>query len=223
MHSLTEFMIWTPVPVAAAIIGWAAYRYMARRAARREATLMTRALAVSHALFTALEHVPDALINRELRRGVVLLLTHQLKILRLANGLHPHLRELQARVAQLNRIPSGMQRMPLRSKVARRHASLALEEIAKLLKDAINHKVLDQKTGSLAHASATFAAQQVAVETARQAAKDAENVRAYGKALSLAHQARALCRRLPPLAGKVLLEAVSDDIERLESLAGHPG
>lgn len=222
MHSLTNLQIWIPVSLTAVAVAWFSYRYITRRQARRETVLMTRALAVSHAVFTALEHVPEALINRDLRRGVVLLLTHQLEVLRRANGLHPHLQEMQVRVTQFNRIPSGMQRSPLRSKNTRRHACLALEEIAKLLKEAIKQKVLDQKTGSLAHASAIFAAQQVAVETARQAAKDAENVRCYPKALSLAHQARALCRRLPPLAGKALIDAVSEDIERLESLTRHP-
>ncbi|MEQ8691483.1 MAG: hypothetical protein RIC89_11690, partial [Pseudomonadales bacterium] len=74
----------------------------------------------------------------------------------------------------------------------------------------------------LAAAAATFAAQQIAVETARQAAKDAENVRAYKQALNFAYQAQGLCRRLPPLMAEALSESVSADVKRLETQLGRP-
>jgi hypothetical protein len=218
----TNSLIWITATLAAVALAGFTYRYMIRRRARRETARMTEALAVSHTIFTALEHLPDALINRDLRRGLVLLLTHHIDVLRETNGLHPHLREMQDRATKLNRIPSALQRSPLRNKSVRRHASLALDEIAKILKEATRRHILDRKTGALASAAAIFSAQQVAVETARQAAKDAENVRAYPKALNLAHQARALCRELPPLVGKALIDAVTDDIEHLESLVRHP-
>lgn len=95
-----------------------------------------------------------------------------------------------------------------------------MDEIAKLLKEAAKARELDQRAGALAHASAVFSGQQIAVETARQAAKDAENIRAYPQALNFALQAQALCRKLPPLIGKTLREAVDSDIERLETLSG---
>lgn len=222
MDLLTNILLWAVLPLTAAGMAWFTYRYLCKRQARLETTRMSLSLSASHAIFTAIEHIPDALINRDLRRGLVLLLTHHLEVLRATNPLHPHLREMQGRVTQLNRIPSGLQRAPLRSKLARRHASLALEELAKLLKVALKSRILDQKTGALAHASAVFTSQQVAVDTARQAAKDAENIRAYAKALSFARQARALCTKLPPLVGKSLADAVNQDIERLESLAKQP-
>jgi hypothetical protein len=222
MDLLTNLLIWAVLPLTTTGLAWFIYQSLCKRQARLETTRMTQSLAASHAIFTACEHIPDGLINRDLRRGLVLVLTHHLEVLGETNPLHPHLQEMQGRVTLLNRMPSGLQRAPLRSKLARRHASLALEELAKLLKVALKQHILDQKTGALAHASAVFTSQQVAVDTARQAAKDAENIRSYAKALSFAHQARSLCTKLPPLVGKSLTDAVSQDIERLESLAGHP-
>ena len=149
-----------------------------------------------------------------------MLLSHHLEILRATNAHHPHLQDLETRLSQLNRMPSGFQRVSLRSKDARRHASVAFEQLAKILKDAVNEKAIHQKEGTLAHAAAVFSAQQMAVETARQAAIDAENVRSYPQALNYARQAHALCRKLPPLVGNALAESISQDVERLESMTG---
>ncbi len=210
---------WTFIITLALVITVPVYQIIKSRLARREAANLSRALSASHAVFTALEHVPDSMIQRDLRRGLVLLLTAYLDTLEEHNPLHPHLQALRQRVLKLNRIPSGMQRANLRSKQARRHATLALEELANLLKAGMQQKLVDQHDGALAHASAQFTAQQIAIENARQSAKDAENVRAYPQALNFAYQAQALCRKLPPLMSKALTEAVGQDIERLESLA----
>lgn len=198
------------------------YHLLRRWLARRETARMGRALSISHAIFTALEHVPDAFINRDLRGGLVLLLTHQLNLLVQTNPHHPHLRDLQQRVTLLNRMPSGLQRAPLRSKQTRRHANIALRELARLLNDAVKQGAMAHKVGMLARASAMFAAQQIAVDNARQAAKDAENVRAYPQALNFAYQAKGLCQKLPPLLGERLTEAVGQDIARLEMRLGAP-
>ena len=220
MDWLTTTLIWGLCAVVAAILTWAGYRFLNRHRTRLEAQRMTRALSISHAVFTALEHVPNSLINRDLRRGLVLLLTHHIEVMQAANPQHPHLYDLQARISRLNRMPSGLASTKLRNKVERRHASVALEEIAKVLKEASKARELDPRAGALAHASAVFSGQQIAVETARQAAKDAENIRAYPQALNFALQAQALCKRLPPLIGQTLREAVDSDIERLETLSG---
>ena len=42
-------------------------------------------------------------------------------------------------------------------------------------------------------------------------------MRAYPTALSSAYKAQALCKSLPPLVGKSLMESVARDIERLEN------
>jgi len=193
-------------------------RFIHKRNTRIETGRITRALTINHTLFTALEHIPNGLVSRDLRRGLVLLLTHHIAVLQRTNARHPHLQDMQSRTAKLNKLPSGLQTSTLRSKVTRRQASVALEEVAKMVKEATQRKELQLREGTLAHASATFASQQIAVDTARQAANDAENIRAYPQALSFARQAHALCRRLPPIVGKVLTEATTQDIQRLERL-----
>ena len=218
MTSLT-LPTWTFIITLALVVTLPIYQIVKSRLARREAANLSRALSITYAAFTALEHIPDGMIHRDLRRGLVLLLTSYLDTLEAHNSSHPHLRTLRARVLKLNRIPSGMQRTNLRSKQARRHATLAFEEVASILKEGMRTKRVAQHDGALAYASAQFAAQQIAVENARQSAKDAENVRAYPQALNFAYQAQALCRKLPPLMSKALTDAVGQDIERLENLA----
>ncbi len=211
--------IWSLIITLALIATVPVYHIVRGRLARREAARFSRALSASHAVFTALEHVPDVLLQRDLRRGLVLLLNAHLDTLEHYNPAHPHLREMRNRVLKLNKIPSGLKRTALRSKQARRHATLALEELARMLKEGTEAQLLDRHDGALAQASAQFTAQQIAIDSARQAAKDAENVRAYPHALNFAHQALALCKKLPPLMGKAMTDAVSQDIERLEGLA----
>lgn len=214
---MSELVVAFIVAITASALGWGVYMWLNRRKNTRQATRMSRALTTSQAVFTALEHIPDGLINRDLRIGLVLLLNNHLAALAEINPKHPILRGLQDQVLALNRMPSGFQRIRIRDKQKRKYATLALEEIAKIIHDAVLRKDLAQKPGDLARAAATFIAQQVAIENARQAAKDAENVRAYQKALNFAYQAQSLCKTLPPLMAKHLTEAVGQDIERLES------
>ena len=222
MDQFTQAIVWICLTCAISAAIVLTYRYLIKRVARQQARRMTRALSISHGIFTTLERVPDSLINRDLRRGLVLLISHHLDVLRETNAQHPHLNNLQQRVARLNRIPSGLHVTKPRNKVERRQASMAFEELAKLIKDAMILGELEPRDGALGHASAVFTGQQIAVDTARQAAKDAENIRAYPQALNFAHQAQALCRKLPPLVGKALSDAVTKDIDRLENLTGRP-
>ncbi len=220
MDFLTSYLAWIAATATTVVLTAGIYTQLKRREATLRARKMTRALSKTHTILTAIEHIPDPLINRDLRRGLVLLLSHHIDVLSKTNPDHAHLSAIQKRVAQINRIPSGLKNVKLRSKVERRHASSALEELAKLLRDATIEGELDRREGSLAEASAKFTGQQIAVETARQSAKDAENIRAYPQALHFAQQARQLCRNLPPMVGGKLMEAVSADIERLESRMG---
>ncbi|XOV85063.1 MAG: hypothetical protein ACFHXK_08035 [bacterium] len=217
MDLLTSYLIWIAATATTMALTAGIYVQLKRREAKLRARKITRALSKTHALLTAIEHIPDPMINRDLRRGLVLLMSHHIDVLHQTNPEHPHLRALRNKVAQINRLPSGLKSAKLRSKVERRHASSALEELAKLLKDATAQGELNQREGSLAQASAKFTGQQIAVEIARQSAKDAENIRAYPQALHFAKQARQLCRDLPPMVGSKLMAAVAADIERLES------
>lgn len=222
MDFLTSYLAWIAATATTIALTAGIYTLLRRREAKLRAQKMTRALSKTHTILTAIEHIPDPLINRDLRRGLVLLLSHHVDVLDRTNPDHAHLSAIKNRIAQINRIPSGLRPVKLRSKVERRHASSALEELAKLLKDATVTGELDRREGSLAEASAKFTGQQIAVETARQSAKDAENIRAYPQALHFAKQARQLCRNLPPMVGSRLMESVSADIERLESRLGQP-
>ncbi len=219
---MTEAVVGFAVAALAAGLGWGVYHLLGRRKSARQAARMSRALSTCQAVFTALEHVPDGLINRDLRRGLVLLLNRHVATLAEINPRHPILHTLQQQLHSLNRMPSGFQKVRIRDKQKRKYATLALEKLAKILRDAIACKDLAQKPGDLARASATFIAQQIAVENARQAARDAENVRAYQKALNFAYQARSLCRQLPPLMAKSLTESLAEDIERLEAQYKQP-
>ncbi len=220
---MTTAWIVIPAVFATSIAITIALYFASRRSrARRTGERLSRSLGLIHEVFTALEQVPDVLITRDLRRGLVLLISHHVQIL---NGLaprHPYLNFVQQRLARLNRLPSGMTRNTLRSRQQRREASLALERLSGILKGAAKTSALEQKQADIASAAAQFAAQQMAVETARQAAKDAENVRAYKQALNFAYQAQALCQKLPPLVGKALDEAVAQDVTRLEAALGKP-
>jgi hypothetical protein len=222
MNLWTSYLIWIAATATTMVLTAGFYTLFKRREAKISAQKMTRALSKTHAMLTAIEHIPDPLINRDLRRGLVLLLSHHIDVLNKTNPDHAHLAAIRNRVAQINRIPTGLKNAKLRSKVERRHASSALEELSKLLRDATIKGELEQREGSLAEASAKFTGQQIAVETARQSAKDAENIRAFPQALHFARQARQLCQNLPPMMGGKLTEAVSADIERLESRMGRP-
>lgn len=201
---------------AGALAAWVWRRTAVQRTRRQ----VSAALAAAHEIFAAIEKIPPSLISRELRRGLVLLAKHHIDKVQRLQPRHFYLSQLNRQLALLNRIPSGMQRDPLRSRQARRDASLALEQMAEALKKASTKGCISQRQATLAGAAAQFAAQQVAVETARQAAKDAENVKAYRQALNFAYQAQDLCRRLPPLMGKALNEAVQQDVHRLERTLG---
>ncbi len=216
---------WIVIPAVFATcmaITIALYFASRRTRARRTGERLSRSLAQIHAIFSALDQVPDVLITRDLRRGLVLLVSHHVGLLSDLAPRHPYLNYVQQRLARLNRIPSGMARSTLRSRQQRKEASVALETLAGLLKGAVKASALEQKQADLASAAAQFAAQQIAVETARQAAKDAENVRAYKQALNFAYQAQALCKKLPPLVGKAMDDAVAQDVSRLEAALGKP-
>lgn len=207
---------------ALGLVAGCVYYYSARAVSRREARRLTQALTVNQAIFSTLDDLPNNLITRDLRRALVLLTQHYIETLADIAPRHPHLYYLQTRQQRLNRIPSGFERTRLRSKADRKKASIAFEKLAGLLKTNQHRKIIGSKDAELATAAAKFAAQQIAVETARQAAKDAENVRAYKTALNFAYQAESLCTRLPPLVGKALAESVAADVQRLESHVGRP-
>jgi len=213
---------WLLTTIVIAAIAVPAYLLLSKARARRNAHSFTKALSRAHAILTALEPIPDAMIQRDLRRGLVLLLNDHLRVLAGQNPEHPHLLYLQSQVARLNRIPNGFQRTGLRCKQARRDASSGFSELAGLIKAGMNERAIDQRNGSLAHASAICAAQQIDVEMARQAAFDAEHMRAYPQALDFAYQAQVLCRKLPPMMREKLTQAVTDDIERLKNLGSAP-
>ncbi|MEM9623759.1 MAG: hypothetical protein AAF993_19095 [Pseudomonadota bacterium] len=219
---MTNVVIAMLIAVVAAASACTVYLWFGKRRTAQTTARVTRALTLCQAIYTALEHIPDGIISRDLRRGLVLLLTNHLNVLAEANPKHPILPGMQRQVQKLNKIPSGFERERIRDKQTRRYAALALEQLAKILREAVSRRELDTKHGDLARASATFTAQQIAVENARQAAKDAENVGANKKALNFAYQAQSLCRSLPPLMGKALAESVATDIERLEGSLKQP-
>lgn len=129
---------------------------------------------------------------------------------------------LKNKMARLNRLPSGTDRAIIRNREQRRAASIAFEALAEQLNGAADKRSIPARQVALASAAAKFAAQQIAVETARQAAKDAENMRAYKQALNFTYQAKALCGKLPPLMSKALGHAVDQDVARLETQLGRP-
>ena len=178
---------------------------------------MSDALTHTQEIFNCLERVPNGLIARDLRRGLVLIISAHLKILTDLQPRHPYLWDLNNRLQRLNRIPSSFEKKAIRNSADRKQASQALEVLHGLVKASGKSGLLPQRDADLAAAAALFSAQQIAVETARQAAKDAENVRAYKQALNFAYQAQALCKRLPPLMAEALTESVAADVERLEA------
>lgn len=206
--------------IIAVAIGVVSYYFSTRALALRERRRVSKSLATTQAILTALDHVPNALVSRDLRRGLVLILNHHAGILTELQPEHPHLYYLQTRTHKLNRLPTGFERGRLRCKSDRKQASIALESLAELIGKSGREKVIGLKNADLAAAAARMAAQQIAVENARQAAKDAENIRAYKQALNFAYQAQSLCKKLPPLMAGALTEAVSADVERLETLTG---
>ena len=218
----TSIILWSGITISIAALAVPTYYLLRRFLNRRQAQRFARAVTMAHNIFEGLKPIPDILIQRDLRRGLVLLLSSQLAVIRQHNPGHPHLHFLQEQVARFNRIPTGFQRGSLRSKAERRAASNAFADLADLLQEGIAQGAVDQRNGSLALASARCASQQIAVETARQAAKDAENVRAYPQALDFAYQAQALCRKLPPIMQEKFTQAVSEDIDRLKNLGNAP-
>ena len=206
------------ITVVTAACGWLGYYYLRRYLFRRNSRRVTRALIQCQQIFSTLEHIPDPLIRRDVRSGVVHLLNHHIQILQSVNSQHPMLTNLRQQMSRINRMPSGMQRVNIRSKSQRQAAIHALEQLAKIMSEAILAGDVKRRVGDLASASARFCAQQLAVENARQSIQDAENLRAYPEALNFAYQAQSLCRSLPPLVGKLLSEAVDTDIERLEKM-----
>ncbi len=196
---------------------WAGLYLRRRAAALRSTRQLRNALSTCHAVFTALESVPSTMLSRDLRKGLVLMVSAHLDRLKIANPEHPHLHHMRRKVAQLNRIPTGLKREPLRSKSARQAALVAFEKLAVLLRSASVDGLIKQKTADLARASALYAAQQLAIEIARRSAQDAEHVKAYPQALRFAYQAQGLCRKLPPATGQSLNALISQDIERIQA------
>ena len=196
------------------------YYFSAKAVARRQGSKLSQALATTESLFSSLDDVPNVLISRDLRRGLVLIASHYIDVVVDIQPNHPHLWYLQSRMGRLNKIPTGFERTSIRSKSDRKRASLAFEKLAALVKQRGGKKILASRDADLSAAAAQFSAQHVAVETARQAAKDAENVRAYKQALNFAYQAQGLAKKLPPLMGKALADAVGADVERLENQLG---
>lgn len=73
--------------VAAAIVGGftltgvGLFYLMRRLMARRDSRRMSQALTITHEIFENLDKVPNTLINRELRKGLVLLIKHHVDVL----------------------------------------------------------------------------------------------------------------------------------------------
>ncbi|NKB98545.1 MAG: hypothetical protein GKR90_08650 [Pseudomonadales bacterium] len=193
------------------------YYYSQRAVTRRDGRRMTVALVQSRAIFQNLDKIPNALISRDLRKGLVLIVGHHLKTLNDLQPRHPFLWDLQNRLQKLNRIPSAFERSTIRTRVDRKAASQALEALCEVVKQARAEELLPNKQADLAAAAALFTSQHIAVETARQAAKDAENVRSYRQALNFIHQAQGLANRLPPLMAEAISESLKGDAERLEA------
>lgn len=218
-------MVYTTTIVITLVAGIASaacwFLYFSHNAsAKREGKRMSLALTSTQAIFQCLDHIPNGLITREIRRSLVLIISAHLKVLTDLQPRHPYLWDLHNRLQRLNRIPSAFEKNSIRNRADRRAASQALEELHGYIKDAGRTQLIPSKDADLAAASALFGAQQIAVETARQAAKDAENMRAYKQALNFAYQAQALCKRLPPLMAGALAESVAADVERLEARLG---
>jgi hypothetical protein len=210
-------LTWSIAITLAIPVLWWLWQLKQKLDLRREARRLSAALSVSHAVFQALDHLPQSLLSRDLRRGLVLLLHHHINVLKQVNPMHPHLTDLEQRMRTLNQIPSGMTPSRLRTKLERRYAAQALEELGRILKDAPKQNSLEQKVADLARAAAVFGSQHIAVESARQSCTDAENMRAYSSALNFAYKAQALCKSLPPMVGATLADAIASDIERLEA------
>ena len=66
-----DLSVWSLIITLALITTVPMYHIVRGRVARREAARLSRSLSASHAIFTALEHVPDSLLQRDLRRGLV--------------------------------------------------------------------------------------------------------------------------------------------------------
>lgn len=216
---MTTILIAITVACVAAL-SWLTYYFSSQAYTRKQTRRLNKALTTTQAIFNAVDNVPNVLISRDLRRGLVLIINFYINELTELNAKHPHLYYLQTRIQKLNQIPTGFERLRIRSKADRKRASSALDTLANLIKQENQNQVIESKYADLARAAASFAAQQIAVETARQAAKDAENVRAYGAALNFTYQAQALCRKLPPMMAEALGESVAADVERLEGLTG---
>ncbi len=108
MNLWTSYLIWIAATATTMVLTAGFYTLFKRREAKISAQKMTRALSKTHAMLTAIEHIPDPLINRDLRRGLVLLLSHHIDVLNKTNPDHAHLAAIRNRVAQINRIPTGL-------------------------------------------------------------------------------------------------------------------
>jgi hypothetical protein len=184
----------------------------ARRASRR----LSHAITNCQRIFRALGDIPDTLISRDLRIALVLLLKHHIETLSELQPRHPFIIDCQNRLERLNQIPSAFARSNLRTKNERATAAKALESLTRLLQDARAKRLIPVKRSDLAAAAARLAVLQLAVESARQDAKDAEHVRAYRQAMQFSQQALALAKSLPPMMSGALSETLQGDLERLE-------
>lgn len=217
MHTVPVITILACVLVSAGLgVLYFSKRSLALRAGRR----LSHALANCQNMFHALKDIPDTLISRDLRIALVLLLKHHVETLCEMQPRHPYLVECQARLQKLNQIPSAFARSNLRTKSERATAAKALERLTRQVLDASKARQVPVKRADLAAAAARLAVLQLAVESARQEARDAENVRAYGQAMQFCQQALALAKSLPPLMRDALSEALQGDLERLEHYVG---
>ena len=219
---MRDLFIAAAVVICVSAFASLAWVVLTRRVGHRRTQELRDALSTTHAVFTALDQIPNTIIPRDLRVALVLLVNYHLDKLTQLQPQHPHLAHLQSRLHRLNQMPNGLRQERIRSSTERKAATTAMDELSKILKKAALQNQIAAKQASLATAAANFSAQQIAVESARQSAKDAENVRAYGPALNFAYQAQALCKKLPPLMGKSLGDAIAQDIERLQDQASRP-
>ncbi|MFT7654710.1 MAG: hypothetical protein ACI9ON_002501 [Limisphaerales bacterium] len=58
-------------------------------------------LATTESLFSTLDDVPNVLISRDLRRGLVLIASHYIDVIVDIQPKHPHLWYLQSRIGRL--------------------------------------------------------------------------------------------------------------------------
>ena len=217
--SQTALSITVVVVLASAAAGWMIYVWLHRYWVDRMKSAAAEHIAAAQHLMNVIHAIPNEVISRNLRKGSVLLINEHINQAAKVLPKHPLLSNLRHQVAVLNKIPqmTPLAKARLRSKTVRQDAVTHLRRLAVEMQDALEEGWISDTDGNLAKQAAQFTADQLTVENARQAVKDAENVQSFAKALKLAHQARSYCRRLPPMLAEKTMNMLEADIERIQA------